>query len=176
MVETSAGVGSVERDRNLYHLKHHSNLGMPGQSALTPQGRADPHSSRGRFAEKYGLISQDLAQLPGEARRIGAVGMSEWEVRTPRDEQQRATQYVETGKFEGQKRVNQCLSSRPLRFTKGQSQIGTESLYPKNLRPGIEAPMRNMKHPAEGGLRPLKKILSINTDGSQPSSKKMVAV
>jgi len=68
-----------------YFLKNQGIVNFQSQNAMTPQGRGvDPNSSRGKFAERFGLISKDLVQLPtGESKKIGLLGLSQWDNRTP---------------------------------------------------------------------------------------------
>lgn len=74
----------VEPNAN-YFLKNQNIVNFQSQNAMTPQGRGvDPNSSRGKFAERFGLIGKDL--IPGpttEAKRLGQLGVSTWDNRTP---------------------------------------------------------------------------------------------
>lgn len=179
-LEAGGGLSSVDRERNIHLLKNHGTLGIQAQNALTPQGRGgDPRSGRGRFAEHFGLIGTELAQLPAGSRRIGAVGMSEWEVQTPRNAEHRPALFVEPSGADGQKRADYCLSSRPLRLARGQQsqQLVTEASQPSRPRAGVDGQMRHAQapgHHADGAaLRPLRNILSITTD--TPQAKKSLA-
>ena len=117
---------------------------------MTPQGRgADPNSSRGKFAERFGLISKDLIQSDG--KKIGVRGVSTWDNRTPSMDNFERPAAQDSA--EGQNRFAECLSSRPLQVSKGAppgmaAGVSSSHLQNKSFKPRLDAPVRIVIQPS----------------------------
>ena len=149
----------------------------------------DPNSSRGKFAERFGLIGKELNNLQAYTTQDtkkyvgGFIGgdYSKWDNSktpsidhldrpTPQNSQEKSNRFAE------------CLSSRPLQINKHGPLIpqtlvgGYSSPDGQSKKHRLEQPMRIViqqnKNGGGNSLNPLRKILSIKSGNEGPVIQK----